>query len=74
MKFLKVLAFIMLCSSFNIKASTSAIETALNVLKTQKTDSNKINTHNFLCWNYSDLREGEKSIFYAQEAIKITSY
>lgn len=47
MKFLKVLAFIMLCSSFNINASTTSIDSALNVLKTQKTDSNKINTLNF---------------------------
>jgi len=44
------------------------------ILKTQKPDSNKVNSLKFLNWNYNDLVESENSIFYDQEAIKIAFY
>lgn len=47
------------------------IDSALSILSTQKLDSNKVNTLNFLCWKYSDLGQNEKTLQYANEAVRI---
>ncbi|HRG57875.1 MAG TPA: tetratricopeptide repeat protein [Bacteroidia bacterium] len=71
MKLFKIIVYLTLLHFAQSNAETTQIDSALSVLSKQKNDSNKVNTLNFLCWNYSDLGENEKSIYYAKEAIKI---
>ena len=69
---IRISILFLLLIKFNfVYAIQNEIDSALSVLSKQKSDTNKVNTLNFLCWKYSDLGENEKTIYFANQAIEI---